>query len=464
MKVAVAVVLIFAARFALAAWFDPGRDGDLPWQHWLGMQILQSHHIPLALGSEAFAAPGAPWVPQEWALSLLVALTLNTPRFILLVMLTATAGAATLLLTAWSARRLGASTAATALCVLCVAFSMVESYGIRAQVFAWAMLAALMFLLRTAHGPSRWWMVAVTALWANLHASALLAPALLALWTIGIALEERGWTANVRSFALLTVACAVAVFLTPLGYRLPLYAVSLVHSPIRFAIQEWQPSYLSATSFALGPLGLIAATCLFGVRRTCRVAEFLLFAALTWMAFSALRNVPVCAIVLAPAVAQRLTVYLPERLRINAIFNELPAQVVLYVITLFMSAFSGLALAHSPDFTGSRVPARAIAALARVAGTHQLLCEDFAWCSSALPYRNLREFIDGRCDPFPLTVWNDYETVVSTKRGWKHVIKVRDIDAIVANSSSKLGRALPHLRAWHELYSDKTYKLYIRDS
>lgn len=463
MRVAVAIVIIFIARFAVGAWFDPVRDGDIAWQQWLGQQILQTGHLPSALGAEAFAAPGAPWVPQEWALSLLVALTLGTPRFIILVLITTAAAAATLLLTAWSAKRLGASTLAIAIVTLCTAFSMVESSGIRAQLFAWTALAALMFVLRTCNGPRLWWTVPIAVVWANLHASAALAPAILLLWTIGIAIEERAWNARLRTYVLLTAACAAALLITPLGYRLPLYAVTLVQSPIRYSIQEWQPSYLTAASFGLGSLVLIAATCVFGIRREQRWSEFLVFVALTWMSFSALRNVAVCGIVLAPAVASRLTPHLPERLRINSIFREAPVLAVLYVTTLLTAFMVISSLAHSPKFTESRVPSGAIAALAGVSGTHQLFCEDFAWCSTALPYHNLREFIDGRCDPFPLPVWEDYEAIVATKRGWQRILEQRDVNAIVAKDNSRLGRALPKLREWRRLYADKHYRLYIRE-
>lgn len=463
MRVALAVSAIFIARFAVGAWFDPGRNGDIAWQQWLGRQIIHSGHLPLMLGPEAFAASGAPWVPQEWALSLLVSLTIGTTLFPLMVLLTTAAGAATLLFTAWSAKRLGASTAATALCTAFVAFSMVESYGIRAQVFAWALLGGVMFVLRTCEGRARWWIVPLTVIWANLHASATLAPVLLALWTLGLALQDRAWTSRVRQYAILTVACAGAMFLTPLGYRLPLYAVALLQSPIRFGIQEWQPADLSAVSFVLGPLVLIAATAILGVGRARRFPEFLLFAALSWMAFTALRNSPVCAIVLAPAVAQRLTSYLPQRLRINAIFSERPVVAILYCTTLMAAALSATTLARTPAFTNGTLPNHAIAQLAEVPGTHQVLCEDFAWCSTALFYPNLREFIDGRCDPFPLPVWKDFETVSKAETGWQSVLERRNVDAVVAKRTSKLGRALPHLRQWRQVYADKTYRVYIRE-
>ena len=81
----------------------------------------------------------------------------------------------------WTARELGASsTVATGIGVAFAGFSMVESYGVRAQVLAWPLAAALVYLLRCASPRLQWFAVPLVALWANLHASAMLAPVILA--------------------------------------------------------------------------------------------------------------------------------------------------------------------------------------------------------------------------------------------------------------------------------------------
>lgn len=462
LAVVFAIAAIFVVRFAVASWFDPHRDGDIAWQQWLGLQILQSGHLPNALGPEAFAAPGAPWVPQEWALSILVALTLGKPWFALLAALMTIAAAAVLFLTGFAAKQLGASTVPTAIAVICVAFSMLESYGIRAQVFGWALLAAMMYLLRCVPGRGKWWIVALVALWANLHASALVAPVLLALWAAGTAIQERGWNAKVREYALLAAASGASVFATPLGYRLPLYALELLHSPIRSAINEWQPSSLHEISFTLGALVLILATCVLGFERSRRWPEAFVFAAVTWLAITAVRNVPVCAIVIAPAVAARLSRLVPERARINALFAERPVLVLLFCGTFLASLLSGTALALSPEFRHGNLPQAAITRLASMPGTHRLYCEDFAWCSLALQHPNLAEFIDGRCDPFPIAVWKDYVTIFHAKADWREVVQRRGIDAILVDNKRELARALPLWRGWNLAYADREYRLFVR--
>jgi hypothetical protein len=469
MRTALAIIILFCARFATASWFDPRLDADIAWQQWLGLSILHNGHLPAALGPETFTSAGAYWVPQEWALSLAVALTLGTALFPLLAATTVIAGGSVLLFTALAARRLGASSFVTLLCVTCVGYSMVESYGIRAQVFGWASLAAVMFVLRCGRGRAIWWIVPLTALWANLHASAMLSPALLAVWTAGIALEERAWTPRVRRYTVLTIASAAAVCATPLGIHLPLYAAQLFTSPIRHIIQEWQPTDLTASSFVFGAFPLIVAGCIWGIARRSRDSESpyrwreaALFASSTWLVFSALRNIPVCAIVIAPVVAQSVSRVLPEKLRVNQLLRETPMVGVLNGAALAGAIIIALRLSHLPDFYQSKLPYSAIAAVAAVPGSHNLYCEDFAWCGIALQYPNLREFIDGRCDPFPLPVWEQYQAVYLLRPQWRQILQRNGVTAILVGTKRPLARAMTLRKDWRSIYTDARYEVFVK--
>lgn len=462
MKIAWAVILLFCARFALSAWFEPGRDGDIAWQQWLGQQILQSGHIPHALGPETFTAAGAPWVPQEWALSLLLAVTSGSGLFVLAALLATACAATALALTAWSAQKQGASIFPIALCTMLTAFALQESFGVRAQVLAWPLLAAMLFILRNVRGPAVWWIVAIVALWANVHASALLAPALLVAWTVGIAIEERGWNPRVRTYALLTASCLLAVCATPLTFRLPLYALQLFGSPIRQAIQEWQPADITADSFYLGLLPLLLIALVTGIVRPRRWSEFMLFAASVWLAFGAVRNIAVCAIVIAPAVAVQLSKYIPGRVRVNQLLAERGITVAVFALVVPCAFVVVWNLGHMPRYVEGTLPQRAVAAAATRPGVHNLFCEDFAWCSLALRYSNLREFMDGRCDPFPERVWQDYRAIYAIKPRWTQLLDRDAVDMVLVTRGHALDQALHLQPRWRVAYADRTYELFIR--
>ncbi len=471
MRTAFAIVILFSARFAAGAWFDPRRDADIAWQQWLGSSILHNGHLPVALGAETFTAAGAHWVPQEWALSLLVALTVGTAAFPVLAAISVLAGAAVLAVTAFAARRLGASTFATLLCVTCVGYSMVESYGIRAQVFGWALLAAVMYVLRCTRGKTLWWTVALTALWANLHASAMLSPAFLAIWTVGIAIEERSWSARLRQHIALTIACAAAVCATPLGIRLPIYAAQLFASPIRHIIQEWQPSDLIADSFLFGAFPLLLAACIWGVawrsqrsESPYRWSEAVLFAGAAWLLFGALRNIPIFAIVVAPSVAAGMTRVIPETVRVNRLLREVPMAALVNVTAVAGAFLIAMRLSQMPDYYKGDLPSQPVAALAALPGIHNLYCEDFAWCGLALKYANLREFIDGRCDPFPLPVWEQYQAVYLLRPQWKDILKRTGVNAILVKRKHPLARAVAMRADWRSIYADAQYEVFVLKS
>jgi hypothetical protein len=80
----------------------------------------------------------------------------------------------------------------------------------------------------------------------------------------------------------------------------------------------------------------------------------------------------------------------------------------------------------------------------------------------ALAYPNLREFIDGRCDPFPLSVWHDYETIYGAKGAWREALNRHGVDAIVVSNKHALARALPRWHDWRLVYSDQSFRLFVR--
>ena len=144
-----------AVRIALTLWgglylvLGPLRspqNGDLYWQRWLGDAILQTHRLPTALGPETFASPGAPWVPQEWLLSVLVALAAHQGLFVPLALLVAVVPIG-ILLSIYFRSRNGATPEAIAIVLLFCGVALAASFGVRAQVLGWGCFAAFLLLL-----------------------------------------------------------------------------------------------------------------------------------------------------------------------------------------------------------------------------------------------------------------------------------------------------------------------------
>lgn len=463
MRIAVAVIAIFAARLFMTAWFDPLHDGDLSWQQWLGAYILHNHHIPLHLGRETFTAPGARWIPQEWAFSVAVALANRAGHFAILAISVTAAAAGALLLTAYRAYRRGASTVATAVCTAFTGFAMLQAFGVRAQILGWLLLALLLLLLDI-EGEWAFLAIPIVALWANLHASALIAPVIVFAWSLGTWIEDRAWTPRVERNAVVTAGCALAVFLTPLLWHLPLYAIHLQSSSIRSSIAEWQPPDLFFPAYSAGLLPLIGLACYFGIAAPReRWRDGMLFGVAALIGGMAMRHVPLAALLVAPMAAQRLSNAIPEHARINAVIRERFSQALIFTSAALVCGVIIFSLAQKPEISGETLPQGAIAALGRVPGTHNLYCEDFAWCGLALEEPNVRTFLDGRCDPFPPAVWRDYLAVERVTPGFSRVLARRRVDAVIVKSNDALAQAMSSRRGWHVFYRQGRYEVFLHD-
>jgi hypothetical protein len=464
MKIAVAVLVIFCTRFFMSALFYQGQDGDIAWQHWLGTYVLHAHHLPSHLGRETFTSAGARWVPQEWLLSIAVASAIATRHFQYLAGAAALAVFGALFITAYRARRRGASTFAITVTSMCTGFAMLEAFGVRAQVFAWFFLSLLMLLLDLENA----WIflgIPIVALWANVHASALLAPVLTGAWTVGTLIEDRSWTPRVERNVVLTAGTLFAVFLTPLLWNLPLYAVGLATSTIREVITEWQPTDLTYSAFYAGLLPLMGLCIYFGVAAPReRWRDGMLFAVSCVMGFMAVRHMPIAAIVIAPMAAQRLSSVITSHSRINAVLEEPFSENVIFSATALAIVVIVVSLIHVPGITGVNLPKNAVATLARLPGTHNLYCEDFGWCSLALEKHNLRTFLDGRCDPFPAKVWRDYLAVERVNPQWSKVLDRYRADSVLVKKGNALAQALALRTDWHLFYSDRRYEVFLRDT
>jgi hypothetical protein len=453
---------VFAWFAAVAVRFPPA-DGDLLWQRWLGARILREHAIPRALGPETFAANGAPWTPHEWLFSTVLAFCAAHGAPWLVPLGCAAAACAALATVVVRCRRRGVSGALPSAAVIVCALAMVQSFGARAQVLGWLGLATVMWLLET-DGPWAWAAVPVTVAWANVHASVFVSPAVAGLFALAALLRDRRWSRDVARRAALAAACAAATLATPLGIDLARYAAGLLASPIRHSISEWAATSTSSPAFVLGALPLLVVLAAFGVRTSLR--DRLLAAAFTVLLFTAVRNVPVFALVVAPVAlgalaagrAPRPTASAPSRRARVAAWSTVGALATCSV-ALATAAWRGAPAAADALPAG---PARALLAAAHT--QPRVFCEDFAWCSLFLLEPGaVRFYMDGRCDPYPAPLWRDYDDVRAGAPRWAVILDRERIDALLVRREGALDSLLAERpRAWRLIASDRLARLYMK--
>ncbi len=457
-------LLPWACVAAVAGWLAalalrfPARDGDLLWQRWLGERILREHAIPRALGPETFAADGAPWTPHEWLFSTALAWTGDHGLPWALPWLCALAAALVLIAMALRCGRRGVSPLGASAAVLVCAFAMMQSFGVRAQVLGWAGLSVVVLLLET-DGPWAWAAVPATAVWANLHASAFLAPATAALIALAALLRDRAWSPAVRRSTLVAAGCGAATLATPLGFDLVRYAGALLTSPIRASIDEWSATSISNAGFLAGALPLLLILAAFGVRASLR--DRLVAFVFALLLFSAVRNVPVFALVAAPIAFAAL-----PRARTGVVTAGTAARSAAWV-TLAVVACCGVGIAvlswRAAPPAGEAMPlGTAHVLLAQTRTPPRVFCENFAWCSLFLS-EPVTFYMDGRCDPYPAPLWRDYRDVVRGNRRWAAILDRERIDAVLAHRDGALDSLLAERRGeWRRIASDPVADLYVR--
>jgi hypothetical protein len=450
------VVVLFAARFCVAAMRGPPADGDLAWQRWLGEQILTSGKLPTSLGAETFTAAGSPWLPQEWLFGVLVAVAQRfalAPVFALTVALCAVLALAVLARRATAA---GASPFATTLCVLFAGIAMVDSFGVRAQVAGWPLLAIFMYLLER---EASWLLCcAVAAVWSNVHAGAVLAPVLAAAWAAGLGVRDRGLSRIAVRASLVAVAVLFAVAMNPFGFGLIAYAVRLLRSPIKDFIREWQPTSFGDASFVWGALPLLvgaAVWALFDGRRSpqrmCAVAVGIVLLG------AAARNVPIFAVIAAPYAAVGFTRVMRRLGAANTPRPQLAVAGALCIVVL--ASVIALRLWRVPySQAGS---GELIAQLDAMPGLHRLFCQDYAWCGVAVGAPRIRVFLDGRADPYPLRVWEAAFRVAHRSAGWQLALQAYGVDAIVARRDSPLAAALRDSHRWRTAGTSGAHEMFV---
>ena len=469
MRYAWLIVSVFAARFFVSAIAFPQVDGDLSWQRWLGAQIVRTGAIPHAFGSETFTAPGAAWLPQEWLFSILASLGSSGLGWILFAGGVACCAIGALALAAFQGVRLGASPKAAAVCTVFAGIALFMSYGVRAQVVAWPLLVAFLFLIEC-DGWVAWLSLAVAALWSNFHASAVLAPLLAALSAAGAWLDAGRPNARVRRRFGIALGSLGAICCNPFGWKLPAYALALMHAPFKNNISEWQPTGVGQDSFVYGALPLLLIVAVFGIVRKRGVCfggwpNLLVFAALTWLLLGAARNVAIFALVAAPMAAVALTDsiawFAPDQTPENPRYRWIPRFGLPAVAMTMAVVLAALLVTTDRSKQGDDLALPALRALAREPGSHRVLCTDFAWCGLLVGRPQIRVFLDGRADPYPERVWDAYVTIDRLRPGWRRLLTASRVDTVVAGRDAPLDQALVASGGWRAVYADKHYRLWL---
>lgn len=223
---------------------------DLAYQLRAGAEILGGSGIP-AVDSWTFTASGLAWFDQQWGAQVVLHQVYAVAGWTGLVILRATLVGliSGLILLAIRLRAPGIRPRTAALMALAAFVVVSPALALRPQLLAMALFALTLALLaaRRSHRRAIWSIPVIVVVWANLHGSFILAPALIGIALIdGIGDRDVAGSADTgagaRQMLIVLVATVAATAVTPFGWRVWEYALGIArNAQITAQISEWQP-------------------------------------------------------------------------------------------------------------------------------------------------------------------------------------------------------------------------------
>ena len=458
-------------------------DPDLWWHLRTGQWIVDTGSIPHS-DPFSFTRAGQAWVSHEW-LSEVVFYELwkrgGAAALIVFSAIVTTMGFMLLYLRCpgkghWAA-------AATAVGALASA----PSWGVRPQMFTFAMASLLLWLVEVGENRPRLllWIPPLFLVWLNLHAGFALGPALLLAYGLGLTAEtavgHTSWKEArpiVVRVLLLIVACLALVPLNPSGVQLYRYPFETLRSAgMRSFIVEWfSPDFHQSLyqPFLLVWLLVLAALASARSRPQGRVMVPLILTA--FAALDAVRHIPIFVLVATPVVAAALPVARGDRsdsthvskstrgeahrsLQFRLWFNV----AVAVLMAVFALVKWTRVVRHQDAREAELFPQKAIAFL-RVNDQPGRAFVYYDWGGYAIwnLYPQYRVFVDGRADLYGDDLLRQFKTAVQLKTGWRKILDNWRVETVVVPPSCALAQALLLDGNWKAVFNDSKAIILIR--
>ena len=446
-------------------------DPHLWWHLRTGQRIVETGHIPHT-DSFSFTRTGHAWVSHEWLTEVVFyELWKHGGPAVLIVFsaIVTTAGFMLLYLRClrWQGKRHWAA-AATAFGALASA----PSWGVRPQMFTFAMASLLLWLVETGEDRPKLllWIPPLFLLWLNLHAGFALGPALLLAYGIGLIVEtavgSEPWSKTRPIFlriVILILACLALVPLNPSGAELYRYPFDTLRSSgMRSFIGEWfSPDFHQSLyqPFLLAWLLLLTVLASSRARPKGRVLIPLILT--SFAALDAVRHIPIFVLVAIPVLAAALPMARTDRTssRFRPLFN---LSVVVLMAGFAIVRLTGLAH-NQTRREAEQYPQKAVAFL-RASPEPGRIFVYYDWGGYAIwtLYPEYRVFLDGRADLYGDDLLRQFKTAVQLRNGWRGVLDGWKVETVLLPPSCALTQALlldPH---WRTAYSDSKAIILIR--
>jgi hypothetical protein len=483
-----AVATLFYCLLVFGAGSQLFRDSDAGWHIRNGEWILAHHALPPA-DPYSFSKAGQQWLAWEWGSDVLLGLAHRADGLRGVTALMALVIAAC----SWLWCRLNFSAGGNFFLTALLAPLMLTSTSLhwlaRPHVFSWLFLLAL--LLYAEHcakleTPPRWpellSVAALTAVWANLHASFFLAPVIALVYALAYVARPLLWPLDsiaehrkAKWFLYVALASFAGSLLNPYGSQLHAHVLQyLANDDLTSHVAEFQSFNFhdkDATQVVLA-MAVAAAGGLLAWGQK-KLAHFLLAALFLVGALRSARVIPLVALLLLPLangafktalesakglrapLRRALDATLQESIGLLRIDQKLSgALFIAGAVVLALVALRAPAMSQAIGFPSTRFPVAASAALDRLPAESRVLAPDSYGGYLIYRFNGVRKvYFDGRSDFYGSEFMKQYLVLIQARPGWKELVRSFGFTHALLPGDSALQAALLE-SGWTTLYRD----------
>jgi hypothetical protein len=458
------VLLAEPSRISLVA-----SDGDAC-MHWrVGEDMLRSGQIVRA-DAYSHTMAGAPVITKEWLAELLFAAAGRLGGLYGLSVLGALVIATTFWLLHRQLLRDGNDLLVATVMTLLAAWAGVIHWLARPHVFTFLMVVLWNDALRRFESDGRAArlaavLAALMLLWVNLHGAFLVGFVILGAYWLGAAVECVWPTAAAarRKLVVLTLVGLLALavsLLNPNGWHLHQHNIQFMRSSyLTGLLFEHRPMDLrspDAIGFLVWLAALVTALAL-RQRPRLTAAAVILVAGWTCLAFYAVRNVPLLALVTAPIVAPVFSA------RVGGLWRELSRRLSAgnttgngWPVVMFAALVAVVLVPRPTMMPPERWPVNAVKFIKQHPGQFAgNMLNQHVWGGYlmwVIPEHKV--FVDGRTDFYGEVFIRDFLDMTQLHPGWREKLDASRVSWTLLTTDAPLTRALASLPEWRRVYSD----------
>ena len=466
--------LIFFIVWAFLAspqgWQGLLRDADTGYHIRAGEWIINARSIP-DHDPFSFARPEAHWYAFEWMSQIVFAVLSAWAGLKGVVLFSGIVLAVTFTIVLRHAIWRGASALFAIFLVLLAASAASLHFHARPHIFTMLFLVIAMWILdQDRRTPSRlvWILPGLTILWANLHGGFAIFLALAALLALGSAIEGR--PACARRYGLMFLLCGAASAVNPYGVRLPLHVFEVVRSKWMLSlVDEFRaPDFRSESHLAYMALLFASLAVLIPLVKKGRITEALWILFLAYCSLTAVRHVPLFAIVSVPIMAAEWTQLLSEFRAGRSALDSFAAAAGNFAHTSIWPALFVCALAVAPGiawpagFNEQEFPVAVAASAPKHVLAERIFTTD-QW-ANYLIFRDphTRVFIDSQHQIYGEAVLSEALGMMSGRHDWRELLDRYRIDAVLCPRDAALASLLAGHAGWAQVAVTSQAALFSR--